>query len=311
MKSLNSEALEKNIKKNRLILFIGIIFLSLTIFMIYLGKEFSKSKEKNIINMKNILMEQKKEENIISYIDTITKPYLFGEYKKDDTSLNNKFYFLMDSDNHLYIVYMNDEKFNKLDVNLVDNNSIRIIGKTKLIDEEIKELAIKSYNKAMKDEYLTLDNFYEYVGWVYLDTSFSINDINMYYLTSLVFVIITIFLILKYIINSTKNRKVFKNFSHEDLERIASEVLQHKNSEYSNINIYLLKDYLVDTNESILIIKYKDIEKIYINEPRNNYIVININDKKKYKIANSKNIVKNRLELYNEIVNFVSSKMKK
>ena len=87
---------------------------------------------------------------------------------------------------------------------------IKISGVTEKIKTSIKELAIKAYNEELGEEYLSLDNFDEYVGPILLNTTKRIDNSMIYYILSLVsFTIFTgIFLI--WLMIELRNKKVLK-----------------------------------------------------------------------------------------------------
>ena len=182
MININAEIFKKNKRRNTILLITSIIFLIGTVFLIYLGIENEKKKLPTPISLNSIIREGKKDNDVYSYIDVNIKPYLFAVYESDGIEEDAKFYYVMDKDNHLYIVYMKEEKFNELNIDDIENNPIKVYGISKLIPNDIKDLAISSYNELMKDEYLTKENFYEYVGYVYLDTKTPVNDSSLYYI---------------------------------------------------------------------------------------------------------------------------------
>lgn len=314
MKNLNSEVFNKNKKRNNILLIIGLILLAITILLIYLGIKYENQKLPEEISMNELISKGREDEKIYSYIDVNIRPYLFAVYETDGVEENAKFYFVMDKDNYLYIVYMNDKKYDELNKESIKDNSIKINGLTKKIPNDIKDLAIESYNKLMEDTYLTKENFKEYVGLIYLDTVTSVYDSSIYYVGSFLTGFFFILIIIIYIVIVIKSKKTLNNISEEELAKIDAEINNINNELYSKMKIYLLKDYIVDLGNSIVILKYEDLLWAYPFEQRYNGLLINkcikLVDKKnkKYDVASSKILDKNKDEILQEILKEIKEK---
>ncbi len=314
MKNLNSEAFDKSIKRNRNLLIVGLVLLGVAIILIYMGVKNEQKELPEPIKLSEFVEQEKNVEDVYAYIDAVTKPYLFAEYENNGKTEDAKFYFVMDENNYLYVIYMTEDKYKELNVDSIEEASIRVNGITKKISSDIKQYAIESYNEIMEDEYLTNDNFSEYVGLVYLDTKSSVNDSSMYYVGAFLSGFFFLIIIITYIVIIIKNKKTLKNISHEELERISGEIYQMKESKYEKMKFYLLKDYVVDMQNNIVIIKYSDILWAYPYEQRYNGLVINkcikIIDKnnKMYDVANTKLLDKNKDEILQEILRELNAK---
>ena len=315
MKNLNSIELGSQLKKNKKLLIFSLIFLVITIVLIVLGIKNENKKLPKAINMNDLVANLENKENIYSYIDVNTKPYLFAVYETDGIEDDNKFYLVMDSNNYLYILYMSSSNFRKLNIDSISENPIRVSGLTKKIETDIKELAIDAYNEEMGSEYLTKENFKEYVGLIYLDLEEDINDSSLYYVGAFISFLVFLVLIIIYLTVYLKNRKTFKKYSKEELEKIGMEMYQVKeNNPYYKMNFYLLKDYVVDTSNGIIVLKYEDIIWAYPYEYRYNGLVVNKNIKvydkenKVYDIANTKYFDKNKEEILQEILKKLKEK---
>ena len=314
MKNVNAEIFKKNKKRNNLLLIGSIILLIITGLLMYLGIENENKKLPTPVSLNSLIKEEKKDVNVYSYIDANTKPYLFAVYEEDGIEEDNKYYLIMDKDNHLYIVYMNTNLFNELNVDNIKDNPIKVLGITKIISNDIKDLAIDSYNELMNDEYLTKDNFKEYVGFIYLDTVTKVNDSELYYLGALLTGFFFLLTIIIYIVIVIKNKKTFNSISDLEIANIDAELQEMENSEYSKMNFFLLKDKIIDLYNNIVIIKYEDILWAYPFEQRYNGLLINkyikVIDKKNktYQVANTKLLDKNKDEILEDILNKLKEK---
>lgn len=263
--------LEVSIKKNRLFLYVGVLFLIVALIVFYEGYRYESQKYPIPINFYDLKSENKKVMNIYSYIDINTIPTLFAVYETNGQEENQKFYFVMDSTSNLYILYMNDKTFQKLNNKNIEITPVRVYGITKKIKSDVKKIAISTYNKIMKDEYLSDENFEKYVGSIYLDLNQKYYDAINYYLISfflLMFFVILIFIYLKNLFSNKKNLKKYK----KEIVRInkeISDVLISENNKKLNAsksvfkNLYLTKNYIVRLGSKLLILKYKEVASAY------------------------------------------------
>ena len=163
------------------LLIIGIILiticLSLTIY-----KEFINP----IVNIHDITNTGLKTENKRVYLNAT---FVAGAITND----NDNGYYVIFGDGVQYIIYISNEKAKLLNSYLLDNpdDYKRIEGVTKIIPTWIEENGKKftnswldnnhSHNEEEKDHVhdITTDEFYQYYGYVYLDTNIGIDIIKI------------------------------------------------------------------------------------------------------------------------------------
>ncbi|MBQ8472855.1 MAG: hypothetical protein IJ501_05075 [Bacilli bacterium] len=315
MKGLNSAQFEKSIRRNRIFLIVSLVFLFATIFLIVLGVKNQNKEIPNPVSMKDLKFNSETKDDVYAYIDVNTEPYLFAAYENDGVEDDAKFYFVMDANNNLYVVYMESDDYKKLNVKNIKENPIKIVGLTKEIQSDVKELAISSYNEEMGEIYLTDENFKDYVGLIYLDMVTDGSDLSIYYIAGGVSFLFFLGFFTTYLTGYLKNKKIFGKYSKEELERISSEIYQiEETNPYSKMKLYLLNDYIVDTSNNIVILRYTDILWAYPYEYRYNGLLVNknikvINNKNKiYEIANTKFLDKNKDLTLQEILNKLAEK---
>lgn len=310
MISTNAEIFKKNKRKNNLLLLTSIISLICAIVIGYIGLENKNKKTPEPINIRdaNVI------ENDYSYIEVNIKPYLFAVYEIDGKEEMAKYYLTMDKENNLYIIYMKEKDYKKLNIDSITENPIIVKGLAKSIPIDLKEQAISSYNEFMKYDYLTKDNFQEYVGNYYLDMNCLINDSTLYCIGVLIFGIISLILITIYAIIILKNKKLMKNLKPELLVKIDTELSQIVESDYQDMKFYLLKEHLVDFEKNIIIVPYKDIIWVYPYDRTYNgllvdkYLKIITLDNSKYAVAKTKALDDNKDEILEEIENKIKEK---
>ena len=310
MISTNAEMFKKEKRKNNILLLIGIILLLGACLLSFLA---IKNKNRELPAPIN-LSEVKKDNNRYSSVEVNIKPYLFAVYEVNKKEEKAKYYFVMDKNNRLYILYMKDDDFNKLNIDSIKENPITVYGYAKPITYDLKKQAITSYNEFMDSEYLTKDNFSEYVGKYYLDMKTPINDSTLYCIGVLIIGTLSLLIILLYILKYYNNKKMMKEMSPELLKKIDTELSLIVESEYQNMNLYLLKMYIVDYHKEIVIIPYSNIIWIYPYDRTYNGLLVNkylkviTKDNKKYEIASTRSLDDNKDQILEEIEEKIKKK---
>ncbi len=317
MKKVNSQELKKAMRYNFPFLITALVFLIITVIFIYIGYQEKYNVEKNIIPMSELAGDVKKLENKNAYIDVAIPPFLFATYQKDGRESDEKFYLVMDKEDLLYIVYMTDKEYQKLSEKNLQSKPIRIVGVTEKISSQIQELAISAYNKELGEEYLSLENFDSFVGPVMLNTSYIIDNSLLYYIIGIIsFGMFSIFLSL-WLSSYFKNRKVLKNYSKEDLERIGMQISGMGNNPYKDMKLYFIKEHIVDLSQNLIILKYEDIIWAYPSESRCNGLIvkkyIKVIDKTNhvFDIANTKYIKKDKEKIIDDVLKKLKHKNEK
>lgn len=151
----------------------GFIFLILAIIMLIWSVFIDNSIINNNKTLHDIIRNSSNRENEIVSLTVTEKPYAFAEY---DTNVKSpKYYFLLDND-YMYIGYLDYKTYKKLNVDNVKDNPIKINGMTKKIPSDVVKIAIETYNKEKKEEFLTEENYNSYIGSVCIDTVNIVNN---------------------------------------------------------------------------------------------------------------------------------------
>ena len=139
-----------------------------------------------------------------SYLEINILPYSFAEYK--ETKNKEKYYFALDKNNTLYIVYMDTSLYNNLEKIDLEKSPYTLIGLSYNIPQDIKKLAIEVYNEDFKN-ILTEDNFEQYFGKVFLDTTYIYQKSLLSYLIATILIITSLFINGYFIKDYYKQRK--------------------------------------------------------------------------------------------------------
>ena len=174
--------------KKRMI--IGIIFLGICLSLIV----YNELKNKYNTNIHDVTNSASEEENI--------KVYLDATFVAGAIEYNNENYYVIFGDGVQYFVKISDKKASEISKYLLDNpeKTYKIVGITKTIPRKMEENGIKFVNYYLNalhsdegfEHSITLDEFYHYFGYVYLDAT--TNNVFIIILISLTGVIGVLFI---------------------------------------------------------------------------------------------------------------------
>ena len=257
-----NEKLEKMIKKDKVLLVLGLVFLFAIAGCVYWIYTISKSDTSKIPQ----IMEVDKVDTL-SYLNTRIAPYEFAANQDESEWLA----IVMDEDNYLYIVRLTSDEYDKIYQYFERNKEkenvepYRIVGHTKEFDSKIQELAMDAYNEGSEseDDVITEDNFNEYFGVFYLDMS-SEKD---YSIPAVLIFVSSIFSITFLALGLKATSKTKKTVESEEYQKAIEEL---DNPEYETKGAILTKNYIVYSNCGLNIVSYKDITWVYRHTYRYN-----------------------------------------
>ena len=300
--------LNRNIILNIVILIIGLGFGLWAYYKI----DFAR---KNIKPLNEIILETDEDkENKIATINVNYVPYQFAVQDGNENS-----YYIVNDERYMYIAYLPDYKFNELNREDIKENPIEIKGRTRLISQEIKELAIQAFNEAVEEEKrITIADFDDYFGTVYLESTATYED-NVAEIQGMFFFIFTIGGLIGLAITIRQRVKFgnsLKNMDEYEIEKIDNEMNDKEAFYYEKTHLYLTNNYIVNFQGTFKILEYKDVIWMYAKVYRINGIKsgqsITVVDKKGkgYEIAQLDIVTKAKKEIYDEIWNTIISKNK-
>ena len=167
---------------------------------------YEEIKKNSMINIYDITSRGLKTENAKVYLEAT---FIAGTITND----KDNGYYVIFGDGVQYIVYMNSQEANTINRYLLDNpdNSYHIEGVTKHIPQELEENGRKfiqewldnNHNHENGEEHdhnITVDDFYHYFGYIYLDTTINHNiwKIIIYVTGTLGVLLVIRFMISKY-----------------------------------------------------------------------------------------------------------------
>ncbi len=308
-----NKAVEKERKKQKIFLYIGILFIIIMGIFFFYGNKVVEDAEKNKDSMHNVILKKDSENfNKKAYLNVHTTPYKFAVY--NDTA--DAYYFVMD-DKYMYVTYMTSADYNMLNKEDIKTNPAKVEGVTKKTPDDIKKLAIDAYNEAMENEEdkLTLNDFDNYFGSIYLDMTQSDEAIGDFqYLMGVIFGILGLVMFIIFIIYKMSFKKGVKKLDSSEITKIDMEMNDPEAFYYEKAHLFLTKNYIINFAGIFNVINYKDIIWIYPFVMRTNgiktsqSIMVVTKDGKAKKVADIDVFTKAKKEIFDEIFNTIASK---
>ena len=266
--------MKKILKNNNNLLICSIVLLIASIGF-FLGSSYfdSINKEETPLNYRDLIKKgEDKSEDYVS-INIASVPYLFAA--EDDSDL--KSYFVFDKDDYMYIVRLTDETYKKIRrlYNEDDNFSYILTGYLFNVPDELKILAITTYNEQNNKKILTNNNYKKYLGSTYLDeiskpmTTSAIILLCMGFLTDAFALIVFV----GYIVSKVNYRKAKKMYNLDELDM---ELQKSTTIKYEKEQVYLTDKYIISNFMGLKVLEYKDIIWMYNENRKYNGITIGI-----------------------------------
>lgn len=297
----------KNQYKKTIIYFVISIILIILSIVFYAWKcsiiKTSRVQEKSLNDI--IINEENEKDYKSAYINNVSSPVKFAIDKE-----NNNAYYIVNDGKYLYVIYMNEEKYQSI---IQNKSEVKIEGITKYPTKDVKELAIEKFNDD-KDENdkISLVDYDNYFGDVYLDMEESESSVAIFQIFLIVITIIPGIII--FIVNLAKIINFNKIKSKYNIKELDNEMNDKNSFYYNKANLYLTPNYIINFSGKLFIIKYIDIDWIYPNITKTNgiktakSIILITKENKTYNISNLSNITRKSKEIYDEIWDTIVSK---
>ena len=307
---LKSSKLQRAVVLNRRYLWVGIVFLLIA--SIFFGWAYTISQEDlgEPISMLDAVMNEEIEDGTYVSLSVTSLPELFAEY--DESLTSAKYYFLWD-DHYLYVGYLDYDTYQYLNDESISLENPKVIeGKTKTLTTDVIDIAIDYYNDAVGEEFLTFDNYSEYIGHIFIDLDTPLHDYDTQLIVGFIFGIVSVVFFILFFVLCYKLKKSICVFSDTEWNKIIKELDDDDTKFYKQTNIYLTKHYMVDLNRGITVLDYEDIVWIYQYRLKQygittaKSLIVCTKNRKKYKIADSEGFSRTKA-IYEEIVKKIQS----
>lgn len=263
------------LKPQKKLLVIAIILMIVTVGMFYLNTyvETKRAKEKTEAiaeNYDDLISEGRDNEK--EYVEVTIADVPYHVATKEVDTAKYKYYIVFDVNDLMYVVRLTDSTYYRLE-DMYESNpeefSYKLVGYIYDTPNELEEIIIDVYNEVMGEDVITEENFEMYFGKTYLDETKT--PVTVSSAATVIFIVIGVLsgtfafvFILVYIINSSRRKKVLKNYPEEDLE---SELDKSSTIAYEKQKVYLTDKYLISAINGLSVIEYNDIAWMY-NEKR-------------------------------------------
>lgn len=315
MKKITNGNVKKECQKKYLNIVISILIIAISFIFLYLEEKTTEELNNGTLDLNSIIVSSEEKNDKKAYINAESIPYKFAGY--DDTT--DSYYIIFD-EKYMYIAYMTEEQFEDLNNEDIYENPIRIEGITKTTTSDVKEIAIEAYNDNMENEEdkLTIEDFENYFGSVYLDmTAITSSLADIYLLIFVLLLFVGGIYLLVTIIQLFKFNSAIKKISENQIDELDNEMNRDSAFYYEKAHLYLTDNYIINFGGTFRVIKYQDILWMYPFEQRVNgikssqSIKVLLNNGKTYTIASIELITKKKKEVFNEIFNTILNKNNK
>ncbi len=307
MKDFTNEKVSKEYNKFKKMFVIGLLSIVLAnLALVWYATKETKSMHQLILD--NV------EEGKKGHIDVTNVSDYFAYYPGD----RNKFYFVMDQEDYLYIIRMSPSNDTKL-INTLEKDEIaKIDGVTKKIPSDIKEIALEVYNEmleAEENEPITVDDFENYFGAIYLDLE--ANPFGIEELALLLIFLLALFGLgfgLYGGISIWRFKRKINKLTTEEREQIDQEMNDSNAFYYANAHTYLTTHYIVNFASTFEAIPYSDVIWVYQFIQRRNGIkasqsvIVMTKDGKRHTIATLNGLTKKAKDVFDEILETIAKK---
>lgn len=310
MNVITSSRMKEGLKGIRNLFIWGVIFLILAIIG-GVWAYFIHVKDVAPITMNSAIVNHSGP-GVYASIEVASFPYAFAE--QDDTT--NKYYFVFDKEDLMYIAYLTDVQYNRLFDNATAENPIIISGMTTSIPEDVRKLAIEMYNQEYGEKFLTDENFNDYLGTIYLDTLSKPNDPTTQIILSIIFSGLAIGFFTGGIIKRKNILKKVQSFSEDDWKNMESELENNDTICYPTSSVYFSKNYIYNLKNGIDIFSYEDVLWMYpffvkhYGITTSKSILLVTKDTIKHRIFEISGFSKKEKQDYEKIMNYIYDKNK-
>lgn len=304
MKRFTNKNIFKEKRKKIISICISVIFIVIG-FGCYEWKK-SIINDKYMDNLGTIILKNQDMEDRLTYIYVNEIPLKFAVNSNNDDA----YYFVFD-EKYMYVAYMKNSDYEKLNKKDINKNPIKIMGVTKRPVDGVKELAIDVYNNYIitdDSNKIDMDDYNNYFGDVYLDTTVSYNEgVGIPFTLEITFFILGGFILLLSSFSYVKFNKNIKELNDDAVKILDKEMNDDSAIYYSKFHLYLTSNYIVIMSNSFSYFKYSDVLWIYTRFIKRNgvkqskYMRIVLKNMKYYDICNVNTLFKKGKVLYDEV----------
>lgn len=230
----------------------------------YVSFLFDEKDKKNEKDLKTIIQDKSitAKDELYSKINIKRNLFKFAVY--DDTT--DAYYFTTDGE-YLYIMYMTIDKYKEIYNEEKKDDFIKVEGITALVSKDVKELAIDTYNEMFElsdEEKLTIADFENYFGTVYLDTTKDLSGGGLiFFIIGFGALIFGIILFIITIVRKINYKSGIKKLDSNIISKLEQEMNDEEAFYYDNSCVCLTKNYIINFGMKFSYIDYKDVIWIY------------------------------------------------
>ena len=269
----NNAHIQKEYRKTTTRIIIGAILLTAALALLLTSVIRTLQFNRNAEHLNDLIISNdENRKDRIAYLDTVGF-YQVATYG-DDLG-----YYIAYDDEFYYIISIKEKDWDYFAEQFDDKDEIRLWGYTREIPVELKSYAIDSLNEDYPDAHVSITDFEDIFGDLLLSAGkeASVRGLGGWYELNAPFIFGSLPLALFGIIllltglNSRKSFAVLKDDAFGG-NAIIDEINDPETVSYDNDTLFLTRNHLVSTKESVHAIDYQDIFWMYVTSHRTNGI---------------------------------------
>lgn len=304
MRDENEKKLLQIFRKNKILKNCSIVFALIAIFCIALGAIISRRDLPEGMNLNQV-------SKVNQYVECPV--YAMTDYFADytvDGSVTDRYYLASDGYN-LYILNLSLTQYNDIVAKMEDENNtegIVVYGMSEKIPNELRGIAIDTYNEMYETDEINEDNFEEYfINYVINCKEHPNDSAELLYVVGYTCAAMVVMFGIIYLVLYLKTKRNIKKYGQKyDLGELIVQLSDPTIIEYPKTKTIFTRDYLINYSDSLVIIKYDDIVWVYPFDYRVNgiksvtKIAVVTKEKTKYMICETPAAGKENKRQYSE-----------
>ncbi|MDR0782584.1 MAG: hypothetical protein LBE83_02345 [Propionibacteriaceae bacterium] len=264
MRKINSKKFWKGIERERKTR--QIVIAVFVVFAVILGVFGVIDARKDLGTPRDFAIEGEAANEFV-YIDVVAPAFVFA--KKDSI----KYYFVWDANDYIYIVDLQAKMVDKLE-SATPGNPVRISGYSKVITDEIKNVAISVYNSSIPADWERVNraNFESSFGKYYLWARDDLTNQMVFYVLGLIILSIGLAFLIAHLVIERRIRRITDGLSAEQAYLISQEV-ESPDTVVVGKSVFLTSNHVISMVKSLHIANYAEIAWVYFVEIRQNGIL--------------------------------------
>jgi hypothetical protein len=297
----NNDLIKKSSQGYKTLFYIFLAFLILTIYLSYFAYTHRNKNVDDILDLEIVMNSSSVGDD--AYLDVTYTPLLVAS-----DSGYNVGYYLVATDQYMYVVVMNETQYSNLKEQLT-SGIVRLYGNTEKAPDEFKSILISTINEAYSKSYTTSD-YDTLVGQYVLNLTTYAEDNSIYFIYPIITAVFALTIYIFYSINKKKTNYVLNKYDQKEWNKICDEV--NSNNYIKRGNTYITNNYILELGPVLMVSPLSEIVLVYqMNSsyngiPTNKALIMYSKDRLSYGINSKSAFDKKKINELRDIATIIS-----